>query len=221
MTHQRKNYRREEELLEAVWSAREKGSRSLSFIGTLAHVPVEESLLQRMVSEGLLARSGDDVLMTPAGEEKARSVIRRHRLAERLLHDVLAMRLEDAESGACEFEHILAPGVTDGICTLLGHPRECPHGSPIPEGNCCQETRRQVSSLVFPLTELATGESARIAYITTAHHPRLHKLLSFGVSPGSVVKIHQKFPSLIIQSEQTELALEEAVARDIFVRRDR
>ncbi len=65
------------------------------------------------------------------------------------------------------------------------------------------------------------GESARIAYITTAHHPRLHKLLSFGVSPGSVVKIHQKFPSLIIQSEQTELALEEAVARDIFVRRDR
>ncbi len=45
MTHQRKNARREEELLEAIWSAREKGSRSLSFIGTLAHVPVEESLL--------------------------------------------------------------------------------------------------------------------------------------------------------------------------------
>jgi DtxR family Mn-dependent transcriptional regulator len=213
--------RQEEELLEAVWSAREKGDTSLDNVRLLSHVTVDEHLLDRIIGHGLVARAGNDLALTPAGNDKARMVIRRHRLAERLLHDVLAMRLEDAESGACEFEHILAPGVTDGICTLLGHPRECPHGSPIPEGACCQEVRRQVASIVFPLTELKTGETARIAYITTTHHPRLHKLLSFGISPGSTVKIHQKFPSLIIQSEHTELALEESVARDIFVRRDR
>ena len=53
--------------------------------------------------------------------------------------DVLAIRDEGSiEKNACTFEHILSPEVTDRICTFLGHPRTCPHGSPIPEGDCCR-----------------------------------------------------------------------------------
>jgi DtxR family Mn-dependent transcriptional regulator len=70
--------------------------------------------------------------------DRARIVIRRHRLAERLFIDVLSIRDEhEVEESACKFEHILSPEVTDSMCALLGHPTECPHGSPIPPGECC------------------------------------------------------------------------------------
>src|SRR6516225_5497898 len=87
------------------------------------------------------ASLGDGTLvvqLTPRGREKAGSIIRRHRLAERLFTDSLAMDSEtEIEQQACKFEHILSPGATDKICSFLGHPQTCPHGAPIPSGPCC------------------------------------------------------------------------------------
>ena len=87
------------------------------------------------------ASSGDGsmiVELTERGRERASSIIRRHRLAERLFTDSLAMDSEtEIEEQACKFEHILSPEATDKICTFLGHPRTCPHGAPIPPGECC------------------------------------------------------------------------------------
>ena len=78
------------------------------------------------------------VELTPRGRERSGSIIRRHRLAERLFTDSLAMDSEtEIEQQACKFEHILSPEATDKICTFLGHPRTCPHGAPIPPGPCC------------------------------------------------------------------------------------
>ncbi len=78
------------------------------------------------------------VELTPRGRERAGNIIRRHRLAERLFTDSLAMDSEsEIEQQACKFEHILSPEATDKICTFLGHPRTCPHGAPIPPGPCC------------------------------------------------------------------------------------
>ena len=76
--------------------------------------------------------------LTEEGRRRAASVIRRHRLAERLFTDTLDLRDDqEIESNACTFEHILSPEVTERICTFLGHPSRCPHGSPIPPGPCC------------------------------------------------------------------------------------
>src|SRR5271154_6341995 len=90
------------------------------------------------------ASIGDGTLiveLTPRGRERAGSIIRRHRLAERLFTDSLAMDSEsEIEQQACKFEHILSPEATDKICTFLGHPRTCPHGAPIPPGVCCGKT---------------------------------------------------------------------------------
>jgi putative ABC transport system ATP-binding protein len=90
------------------------------------------------------ASSGDGTLiveLTPRGRERAGNIIRRHRLAERLFTDSLAMDSEsEIEQQACKFEHILSPEATDKICTFLGHPRTCPHGAPIPPGPCCGRT---------------------------------------------------------------------------------
>jgi putative ABC transport system ATP-binding protein len=78
------------------------------------------------------------VELTPRGHKRAADIIRRHRLAERLFTDSLAMDSEtEIEQQACKFEHILSSDATDKICTFLGHPRTCPHGSPIPPGPCC------------------------------------------------------------------------------------
>ena len=82
---------------------------------------------------------GDRMIMfTEKGRKRAEDVIRRHRLAERLFVQTFRVQNEkEVEEQACKFEHVLSPGVTDSICTFLGHPRTCPHGSPIPAGPCC------------------------------------------------------------------------------------
>jgi putative ABC transport system ATP-binding protein len=78
------------------------------------------------------------VELTPRGLKRAADIIRRHRLAERLFTDSLAMDSEtEIEQQACKFEHILSTEATDKICAFLGHPRTCPHGAPIPPGPCC------------------------------------------------------------------------------------
>src|SRR3984957_442963 len=78
------------------------------------------------------------VELTPRGRQRAGDIIRRHRLAERLFTDSLAMDSEtEIEQQACKFEHILSPEATDKICTFLNHPLTCPHGAAIPPGPCC------------------------------------------------------------------------------------
>src|SRR5271166_2720228 len=78
------------------------------------------------------------VELTARGHQRAADIIRRHRLAERLFTDSLAMDSETKiEEQACKFEHILSPEATDKICAFLGHPRTCPHGALIPPGPCC------------------------------------------------------------------------------------
>src|SRR5713101_395873 len=78
------------------------------------------------------------VELTARGRQRAADIIRRHRLAERLFTDSLALENEsEIEQQACKFEHILSPEATEKICKFLGHPRTCPHGAPIPAGQCC------------------------------------------------------------------------------------
>src|SRR3954451_8894530 len=86
---------------------------------------------------------------TPSGQQRAADVIRRHRLAERLFTQTLKVQNEDEiEQQACKFEHILSPEVTEKICSFLGHPATCPHGSPIPAGECCEKAGRAPDPLV-------------------------------------------------------------------------
>ncbi len=88
------------------------------------------------------------VEFTSRGRQRAADVIRRHRLAERLFTDSLALDSEsEIEQQACKFEHILSPEATDKICTFLGHPKTCPHGAPIPAGPCCKAASHSVFAL--------------------------------------------------------------------------
>lgn len=212
--------RKIDEILEALWVCHERNNHGLDALRRFCHLPVDQEDISFLERESYIKVEGDKILFSSKGNERASQILRRHRLAERLITDVLNIPLDEAEKAACEFEHFLASEVTDSICTLLGHPRECPHGAPIPEGECCRAATEVLGSAVVPLTKLETGHSARIAYVSTPSHPRLHKLMSFGLVPGVHVKVHQKTPSYVISCEQTELALEEDVAGDIHVWRN-
>jgi putative ABC transport system ATP-binding protein len=114
------------------------------------HKPFVNPCHDAMRPEGIFVRDGSAlVALTPRGRTKAGSIIRRHRLAERLFTDSLAMDSEsEIEQQACKFEHILSPGATDKICAFLGHPRTCPHGAPIPPGPCCPASARGDESTI-------------------------------------------------------------------------
>src|SRR5437762_8875254 len=103
------------------------------------HKPFTNPCHDALKPTGVSVGDGSMVVeLTPRGRQRAGDIIRRHRLAERLFTDSLALDTEtEIEQQACKFEHILSPEATDKICTFLGHPRTCPHGAPIPPGACC------------------------------------------------------------------------------------
>lgn len=206
-----------EDLLEAVWLRREAGkdfqparyrSREAD-----ADVPV---LVARLVEKGLLEVDGDRALLTPAGDEQASKVVRRHRLAERLFSDLFQADSDQTMSMACRFEHILNSEVTEAVCTLLGHPPTCPHGRRIPPGPCCRRSAREVKPLVQPLGSFMPGSRLRIVFITPRFHARLDRLNSFGVLPGAEIQLHQKRPSFVIRVDETEVAIEREIADEIY-----
>lgn len=206
------------EVLEAVWTLQEQGEATIEKVIREANTKVSDALIAKLASEGLIVvNESKHVRLLPKGREITEQIIRRHRLAERLICDALGSHVEDSEAAACEFEHVLAEGITNSICTLLGHPRYCPHGKPIPEGECCRQAREELRSIVVSCDQLQVGETARVAYFSTREHSRLLKLSALGISPGTSIKLIQKWPAYVVQCEETEVALEPEVAKNIHV----
>ncbi len=208
-----------EEALSVVWDEREKNNDSAADVRQKIKDKIGEEMVESLIADGYIASGADRIQLTAKGEAVARDVTRRQRLAERLLIDVLELNRNEMDSSACALEHILSKEVEESICTLLGHPKECPHGLPIPAGSCCAKARDYLESVVVPLSKLSAGEAAQIVYVLTREHPQLHKLMSFGVTPGAKISVHQVFPAFVIQVEETQLALESEIAKEIFVKR--
>src|SRR3972149_5467271 len=141
----------QDEILELVWTLREEGMATRSQLLRRTEEDQPEKLIEDLATAGLVEASGDDVRLTKPGEERARVIIRRHRLAEVLLNNLFELDNSQVESSACKFEHILTKTVTERVCTFLGHPPVCPHGRPIPRGECCDKIRTEIKP---PVTRL-------------------------------------------------------------------
>jgi putative ABC transport system ATP-binding protein len=133
-------------LLEQIWICGEEGKPAqverLHATGAAGRLPVVSDepaarVLGRMSELHLVEMHNGEVQLTPNGSGRARDVVRRHRLAERLFKDTFSIDDTEAQTQACKFEHIISPELDQRICTFLGHPKTCPHGNPIPPGNCC------------------------------------------------------------------------------------
>lgn len=207
-----------EEALSIVWEEKEKQSSDARQIRNLIVEQTKTNLLDELVKKGYISLEKDVVDFKPKGEAIARDMVRRQRLAERLLIDVLEVGRGEMDSAACEFEHILSKEVEESICTLLGHPKECPHGLAIPAGKCCQKAKDLLESIVIPLSKLKAGEAGKVVYVLTRKHPQLHKLMSLGITPGARILVHQTFPAVVVKVEETQVALEQAIAKEIYVK---
>jgi putative ABC transport system ATP-binding protein len=151
---------RVDHLLEQIWIFGEEGKPAqaelLRVEGPAGQLPIvgtdvtPSRLLARMADSRLVElngkKNGDldaqhagEVRLTEFGARRARDVVRRHRLAERLFTDTFAIEDAEAHQQACRFEHIITPELDQRICSFLGHPKTCPHGNPIPPGPCCEK----------------------------------------------------------------------------------
>ena len=214
MAHNHKHEK--DEHIERLYNMKENQADSLDVLKNTMNQNYDASVIEELLSEDMVELSEDrnKINLTKKGYDYARQLIRAHRLAERLLYDVLG---GDFEAGACEFEHTITPELVDSICILLGHPKTCPHGSPIPQGKCCKESCRTTQSSVVPLVELKVGQSARVAYINCKSDQQLHKIDSLCIRPGAIVTLHQRYPTYVVECEQSNIAMDEQIASSICV----
>lgn len=209
-----------DEVLERLWYLKEQNRRATSEndlgLGPDVSGADFESALTELRNDGSIDHESIDLL--PRGEMRARGIVRRHRLGEILFTQIFETTSQQAEASACEFEHMLSEEVVDRICTFLGHPPRCPHGKPVPEGSCCRKFERTLEPLIRRLADLPIGSSGVIAYIVPRLAGRLNRLAALGILPGTTVRLVQRLPAFVIASGETTIAIEEEIAREIYVR---
>ncbi len=154
------------------------------------------------------------VKLTAKGEKLALDILRRHRLAERLLTDILNVKWSDAHESACKLEHALTKEVTTLLEKRLEYPRFCPHGNPIPTEHGEVEEEEG-----YPLTEIGLNEACIVAKITDGKREKLLILASKGIKPGvpiSVVK--RRRSSIVLYVAGKKCALSYDVASIVWVK---
>jgi DtxR family Mn-dependent transcriptional regulator len=205
-----------EHVLELLWIRhREKGNPP--YLPQL-EASFTEAAIQELVGQGLIHQENGEWQLTSKGEEVAKAALRRRRLAERLLVDLLQTAENLLDEAACSIEHTLHEGLEEAVCTLLGHPRFCPHGGEIPHGRCCEEARKGGLRLIVPLSEMRPGEMGRIAYLQTKETEAMQKLMAMGVLPGEPIKLLRRFPSFVFEVHFTQYAVDSTIADSIYVR---
>ena len=207
-----------EEILESLWVMTVEGD-NVGCLLTSLEVEADSEELKELVQLAYVEVRDDRVYLRKEGRPEARMTVRRHRLAERLTMDILGIQGEEGNEQACAFEHLLRQGVDTKLCTLLNHPTTCPHGNPIPPGDCCVEARRQGEPGIVALTELKPGEAGEIAYLSASDDKKMQKLMSMGVLPGSDLCLVQKFPSFIFKVGHSQFAVDDILAREIHIRK--
>jgi DtxR family Mn-dependent transcriptional regulator len=208
-----------EEILEALWIVTEEQGAPAADFAVLG-IEADDPGLAELLGVAFVEVQGERVSLRREGRDEARLTVRRHRLAERLMMDILDIQGPSGNDRACEFEHLLHHGVDTKICTLLNHPTTCPHGKPIPSGSCCEQARADGAVGVVALTELKPGDPGEIAYLAASDVRKMQKLMSMGVLPGTSVTLMRTYPSYIFKVGQSEFAVDEELAREIFIRKE-
>ena len=206
---------RAEEILETLWvslNERKLGSMDLG-------IAKGEPEIEELARAGFIKIVESNVVPTDKGKKEGEKIVRRHRLAERLFADLIVVKKNLIHQMSCKFEHLLHDGVEDNICILLGHPKTCPHGKPIPEGECCRKSRETLGKVISTLTNLEANQSGKVAYIQTKDNRKLQKLMAMGLLPGMGITLLQKYPSYVLQVGHSQFAVDEDLADAVYIRK--
>ena len=206
-------------LLVRAWLNRENGRDEKDHCLSKVEPSLLDAMIAKMDGEGLVKKEKESLRLLPQGELRASSLIRRNRLAERLFSVVFNLSEEAVRAQACRLEHekVLTREAVEGICSFLGHPPTCPHGKPIPQGECCRLFVNEVRPLVGPLSLEDVGQNYKIIFIAPKYHSLLERLSGLGVTTGASLHLLQKRPSYVVRAGQTEVALDEEIAEGIYV----
>ncbi len=178
--------------------------------------PSVSEMVKKLSGKGLVSHTGKGVCLTEEGNTLAKKVIRRHRLSERLLTDILGYGWDEVHDEACKLEHAISPEMEGRIEESLGNPRTCPHGYPIPDkdGVIHKENLR-------PLSDLKASEKATIVSVFEEDPKMLQYLASLGMLPRVSVSVEEVAPfggPLIVCVSGSRYALGREVASKIKVK---
>lgn len=205
---------RAEEILETLWVHTEEKKQESMDVG----LAKDDAAIDELWKSGYIKLTGGKIILTERGKGEGKQIVRRHRLAERLFTDVLDIKKKLVHPVSCQFEHLLHEGIDENICSLLGHPTTCPHGRPIPPGECCRKFQEKIAKVISSLDNLKAHQKGRVAYIHTQDHAKLQKLMAMGILPGVTVTLLQTFPSYVLQLKHSQFAIDKELAGSIFVR---
>lgn len=169
----------------------------------LRHIPPEEEvgttmasvsgMVHRMEQDGLLLVGQEkEILLTTDGERRARDIVRRHRLSERLMVDMLGVPIERAESEAHQLEHSISPLLLEHIEKKLGYPETCPYGRPIYRAD--EVGPRKEADGIIRLSDGTTGLGYVITRIPDEDYPLLSFLVNNRILPGRRISVAENAP---------------------------
>jgi DtxR family Mn-dependent transcriptional regulator len=207
-----------EEYLEAVHELEEEGVAVIQarLAERLGHAPPSVSeMVRRLRTEGYVTPNGRTITLTAKGKRMAESVVRKHRLAERLLTDVIGLEWHKAHIEACRWEHVISDEVEDLLVELLGHPVTCPHGNPIPGANAPQLD-------LLALARVPIGQRIRLERITEQveiDFDALTYLNDHGFVPGTKAEMADRAPdgTVTLDLGPGTVALGPSLAEQLYV----
>jgi DtxR family Mn-dependent transcriptional regulator len=188
--------------------------------------PTVSQTVARMERDGLLSVAGDRHLqLSDAGRDHAVTVMRKHRLAECLLADVIGLDWEDVHIEACRWEHVMSEAVERRIVAMLDGPRLCPHGNPIPgleDLGMTLDATGDVSKLVS-LTAAAQGADTEVTIdrISEQLQPDaelMHLLTRAGLRPGGRVHVAAEGSNVEVWTDGAHTPIDALVSDHVFVR---
>ncbi len=182
---------RTEEYLEAIYKKQETEmpvSTSTLAKELKVSLPAVTDMLQKLEKKGLIEyKANKGASLTEQGKRVAVLTVRRHRLWERFLTDILGLKWDKVHDEACRLEHVTSPDTEKGLISVLGDVETCPHGHYIPdkEGNIKEE-------LATPLSEFEPGQKAYILAIAKEEPKLLREVEKLGLKPKTVVSVETK-----------------------------
>ncbi len=175
-------------------------------------------MLDRLQADGYVERDGRRLELTGKGRTVAERVVRKHRLAERLLVDVIGLEWHKAHLEAGRWEHVISDDVEARLVELLGNPKTCPHGNPIPGSGAPDVDPAEHSSL----SEVSIGDTVRLERITEEVEldtESLAFLYEHGFIPGETATVVGREPdeSIVLDAGGPEFSLGRSLCCQLFV----
>ncbi|MEK7817697.1 MAG: metal-dependent transcriptional regulator [Actinomycetota bacterium] len=208
-----------EEYLEAIYKMSLEGPVIAARLAERMEVspPTVADMLRRLTENGYIKSSRrEGVMLTKKGRDTAESLVRRHRLWERFLTDVLGLDWDEVHEEACKLEHAMSPQVEERLAKILGDPETCPHGYPIPGVKGAEKRGAKAR----PLSQLGVGDKGVIERVAEEEPKLLQYLATLGLLPQAAISVLEIAPfkgPMLVKVAGAQYALGQEVASKILV----